>query len=221
MNPDRAAAVARLAEVIGAVERRHPVRVAVDGVDGSGATTLADDLARAVRTRGRPCLRISLDAFPRGGAAAPRRTRDRGEPPHEERFDFEALRSLVLEPLGPDGDRRYRTAIGDPLRERAAEQGSREAPRDAVVVVDGCFLQRGPLLGCWDVRVWVETDLEVARARAVARDRGTFGPEVDRRYRERVDPAHRRYLERADPVGAADARFVNNDPDHPVLVLRS
>jgi uridine kinase len=52
------------------VARRIPVsrdgscrRVAVDGPDGSGKTTFAEELAAAVRALGRPVVRVSLDDF--------------------------------------------------------------------------------------------------------------------------------------------------------------
>lgn len=52
------------------------VRVAVDGVTGAGKTTLAGELAAAVRERGRPAVTVSMDGFhqprthrlPRGAA---------------------------------------------------------------------------------------------------------------------------------------------------------
>lgn len=221
MNPDRAAAVGRLAEMIVALERAHPVRVALDGVDGSGKTTLGDDLGRALRARGRPCVRASGDGFHRPPDERYRQGRRSPDGYFEDAFDFETMRRVLLGPLGPGGDRRYRTAIYDVGAERDVEQVPRRAERRVVLVVDGVFLQRPGLDREWDFRVWVETTLETARARAVARDRGTFGPEIDRRYRERYMPAQRRYLEEVRPDERADVRFVNNDPDHPVLVTRA
>lgn len=205
MNPDRAAVVGRLAELVVAVERPHPVRVALDGRNGAGTTTLGDDLVRAVRSRGRRCLRVSLEGF--------RYPVGRGEEPDErEAFDLGALTGALLLPLGPSGDRRYRTALSDPA--------AKIAPPGTVLVVDGCYLQGHQLDECWDFRVWVECEEELARARAVGRDRGSFGPVVDRRYRERDMPAQRAYVQEADPPSHADVRFVNNDPDHPVLVVK-
>lgn len=206
MNPDRGAAVGRLAELVVGVERSHPLRVAIDGLNGAGTTTLSDDLARAVRSRGRRCLRVSLAGFRRPGPG-------RSEPPDEsDAFDLPMLRTALLEPLGPGGDRRYRTALSDPA--------AKMAPPGTVVLVDGCYLLGEELEGCWDFRVWVECEEETARARAVGRDRGSFGPDIDRRYRERDMPTQRAYLDAVDPAPKADVRFVNNDPDHPVLVVR-
>ena len=52
-----------LSERIVGVTRPHPVRVAIDGVDGVGKTMLADELVDAVCTKGRPVIRASIDGF--------------------------------------------------------------------------------------------------------------------------------------------------------------
>lgn len=206
MNPDRSAALSRLAELIVHVERAHPLRVAIDGLNGSGTTTLADDLARAVRSRGRRCLRVSLEGFRRPASGRDQALTEEGA------FDLAMLRRALIDPLGATGDRRYRTSAGDPT--------AKMAPPGTIVLVDGCYLQREELEGGWDFRVWVECEEEMARARAVGRDRGSFGPEIDRRYREQDMPAQRAYVETVSPATRADVRFVNNDPDHPVVVIR-
>ncbi|WP_246580249.1 hypothetical protein [Deinococcus aestuarii] len=46
------------------------LRVAIDGVDGAGKTTFADELAGVLRERGRTVIRASVDGF-----HAPRATR--------------------------------------------------------------------------------------------------------------------------------------------------
>lgn len=220
MNPDRAAAVSRLAEMIVAVERPHPVRVAIDGFTGSGKTVLANELAPAIRARARPCLRASTDGFHQPRTERDRRGRESPEGYYRHAFDYEGLRRLLLRPLGPGGDLHYQTAAFDLEGDRALASTPRRAERRAILVVDGTFLQRPELEGCWDFRVWVECDVEVARARGVGRDRGNFGPDIDALYRERYMPAQQLYLGEVGAVGAADVRFVNNDLDHPVLVRR-
>lgn len=220
MNPDRAAAVGRLAELIVATERPHPVRVAVDGLVGAGKTLLANDLAPAIRVRARPCIRATLGGFHRPAADRHAKGRSSPEGYYRDAFDLDAVRRMLLEPLGPRGDRRYQTAAHDLDAGRPLESRPRQADRRAVLVLDGMFLQRPELVDLWDFVVWVECEEETARARAVARDRGTWGPEIDARYRVRDLPAQRMYLERADPASRADVRFVNNDPDHPVLAVR-
>src|SRR5207247_7349092 len=58
-SPVRAQVIAELADRICARSPRRS-RVAVDGRTGAGKSTFADELAAAVRERGRPTLRGSL-----------------------------------------------------------------------------------------------------------------------------------------------------------------
>ena len=54
----------KLAEQIVTVEfPGHPIRVAIDGVDASGKTALADELVPLIEERGRPVIRASVDGF--------------------------------------------------------------------------------------------------------------------------------------------------------------
>jgi SAM-dependent methyltransferase len=66
----RAQVVEALADAVATVERGPPIHVAVDGLIGSAAHALADDLGGVLTDRGRHCRRASLDALglldPRG-----------------------------------------------------------------------------------------------------------------------------------------------------------
>ena len=55
--------VSHFAEMIAAIQRDHPVRVGIDGVDASGKTVLADELIKPLRDRRRSVIRVSMDGF--------------------------------------------------------------------------------------------------------------------------------------------------------------
>ena len=52
-----------LARTLASVSGAHPIRVAIDGVDAAGKTTLADELVSPVRALGRTVIRASVDDF--------------------------------------------------------------------------------------------------------------------------------------------------------------
>ena len=84
----------RLAESIRALP--PPARVAVDGVDAAGKTTLADELAALVPGAGR----LSADDFLRPPADRYRRGRDSPEGYYLDSFDHARLRTAVASAPG-------------------------------------------------------------------------------------------------------------------------
>jgi uridine kinase len=177
-------------------------RVAVDGIDAAGKTTLADELAVRMGPR---AVRASIDGFHR-----PRAERVRY---FEDSFDLVAFRRELIDPLGPTGSRRYRPSVFDYRLDAPVEERHQIAPSDAVLIVDGIFLQRPELDDCWDLRIFVDVSFEEALRRALARD----GEATRHRYETRYFPAQRRYLAECRPRERAHVVFVNEDPADPSL----
>lgn len=222
MKTLREAMVERLAGVVVAVDWSHPLRVAVDGPDAAGKSTLADELAVELRARGREVIRASIDGFHRPRAERYRRGADSPRGYVDDSFDFAALRRVLLDPLGPCGDRRYRRAVFDFRRDEPVSRPVEIAADDAVLVVDGVFLLRRELVPSWDLRVFVSVGFDETIRRALLRDAALFGSrtEVERRYRARYIPGQRMYFAEHRPEAVADIVVVNDDPTHPVLLDR-
>ena len=209
----RADVLATLADAIVAVRVPHPTRVRIDGVDAAGKTTLADELAALVRARGRIAIRASTDSFHRPPAERYRLGRDSPLGFYRDSFDYAVLRRLLLDPLGPGGDLRYRMAVESP---------DATAPADAVLLLDGIFLARPELADCWDFRIFVAIGEAESLRRGVERDASFLGGEQEarRRYERRYIPGQRLYLEEARPAETADAVLENDDPVTPTLRTR-
>jgi uridine kinase len=105
--------LSRLSEAAGSVTIPHPTRVAVDGPPAAGKTTLADELAVVLRAKGREVIRSSIEGFLLPRAQRYRRGEDSPEGCYHDSFDFDALHRVLLDPLGPDGDRRFQQAVYD------------------------------------------------------------------------------------------------------------
>lgn len=219
----RTACLDELAAAIVAVQLDHPTRVAIDGVDGSGKTTLADELVDPIRRAGRDVIRASVDGFHNPRAVRYTRGPDSPEGYFLDSFDYGALRRVLLEPLGPTGDLRFRTAVFDYRSDRAVETPFRLARRDAVLLFDGVFLLRPELDRLWDVRVWLDVPFEVTVERAVVRDARNGGAdpgEVRDKYARRYVPGQRLYLNQARPSERADIVLNNANLERPKLTFR-
>jgi uridine kinase len=187
-------------------------RIAVDGRTASGKTTAADELSDMILRRGRPVIRTSIDGFHRPRAERYARGRFSPQGYYHDARDHAAIRALLLAPLGPDGNREYRTASFDLENDRPIDQAPQRALPEHILIVDGTFLQRPELRGDWDLAIFIETAEKVAEQRGIARDAAMFGgTEAARRlYAERYQPAFRIYEDLCAPASIADV-VLNND----------
>ncbi len=116
MTTTRRQILATIAEQIPrAGERRAPVRVGIDGVDGSGKTWFADELADVVRGCGKEVVRVSIDGFHRSRAERYVKGARSPEGFYQDSYDYDRFRADVLDPpFGPPGRGRvYRHTAHD------------------------------------------------------------------------------------------------------------
>ncbi len=205
--------LAELTSRILAVPAPSPVRVAIDGVDGAGKTTLADQLAASLERCGRQVLRASIDGFHHPRGMRYRRGRRSPEGYFHDSFDLETLKTLLLDPLAPGGDRRCRLAAFDYRCDRPVESPEVLAAPDAVLLFDGVFLLRPELVGCWQLKIFVHVGFDVSVERATARDVAGGGDRetLEQLYRERYVAGQRLYLESCRPRRLADVEVDNTD----------
>jgi uridine kinase len=211
----------QIADHVASLACPHPLRVAIDGIDAAGKTTFADGFVQPLETRGRPVIRASLDRFHYPRMVRYRRGSNSPEGYLYDSFDYHALKTNLLEPLGPGGSLEIRTSVFDFRTDSSAALSTCKAPSDAILLFDGVFLLREELDGCWDVSVFLDVDFDVALERAVRRDRAYFGSveKVCDRYRKRYFPGQRLYLQARQPRARADFVIDNNDPMNPVIAM--
>jgi uridine kinase len=219
----RQAVVCEISRAIDAIRLDHPVRVAIDGVGAAGKTVLADELAEVLAQSWRSVIRAGIDGFHH-----PREVRHRRGPLspsgyYEDSFDYEAVVTRLLQPLGPGGSRRYRTAAYDFRIDAPVAAPERTASGDAALLFDGIFLLRPELESHWDFRIFVDASFDTTLKRALTRDLGLFGtPEAVReRYLKRYIPGELAYLREVRPRERADVVVENDDPADPGLAWRS
>lgn len=195
--------------------------VGVDGVDGAGKTTFADELAELLRESGLEVIRISMEDYLNPQAKRYEQGRSSAKGYYEDSYDYQRFTDEVLEPLGRDGSGRYRTMAYDLDSETEVKSPWRIAPNDVVVIVDGMFIHRDELCAqgkrkVWDLSVWLEVPFEQSFQR-VAERAAKIVPDPE-------DPANARYyqgqllyLESCDPSRRADIVVENAAPHSPVI----
>ena len=128
------------ADRIAQVKRPHPVRVAIDGVDGVGKTTLANELAGPLQRRGVSVIRASIDGFHNPRSVRHRPGRGSPEGFFQDSFNYKELTAALLEPVGPGGSRLYRRAVFDYRTDSEVAAPVETAAPNSVLLFDGIFL---------------------------------------------------------------------------------
>lgn len=215
----------RLVEEIGSVATAHPLRVAIDGPPGAGKTTLADELEVIIRAQGREVIRASIDDFLLPRAQRYRRGRYSAEGCYFDAHDRDAMCRVLLDPLGPEGDRRFQTTVYHRETDTTLCLPSASARADAVLLFDGVFLLRPELINRWDLSIFVSVTFDRTRERAQARatvltGSATDTTEIDRSWRERYIPSQQLYFARVRPTERADIIVNNDDIQQPTWELR-
>lgn len=215
---DRGEVLQRLAGTLTALQTGHVPRVAVDGPDAAGKTTLASELAGLLSAH-RTVIRASIDGWHHPAERRHRRGSESAEGYYLDSFDHEALIRGLLRPLGPGGDRRYVTAVYDFRSGQPVPSTPQAAGDGELLLFDGVFLQREELRGYWDYAIYLHVSPAETLRRALVRDLALFGSaeEVKRRYTCRYLPGQDLYRRCDDPVGRADVVLDMTDPSRPVM----
>jgi uridine kinase len=130
------------------------VIVAVDGVEQTKA--VADELAAAFERAGAHAVRASLDDFQNPRELRTRLGDDSADGYYLDRYDLDTFKRVLIEPFRLAGSTGFQTTAFDAERDVAAESRWLTAPADAVLIVDGPFLQRPGLRGSFNFTAYLE-----------------------------------------------------------------
>jgi uridine kinase len=177
--------------------------IAIDGGSRAGTREFADDLAATVRTLGHEAFRASIDDF-----HAPRSIRERNgrlsaAAHYEDGYDYSLLQRVLLDPFRATSGTGFVLAAFDEKRDAPFQSKWTTATPDALLIVDGVFLNRSELAGFWNYSVWLETPVREE-------------PEAEASEELQRDlAADELYVDEAQPRGTAAAIIDNSDPEHP------
>lgn len=181
------------------------LRLAMDGAAVSGRGALADEVASALRARGRPVVLVHAEDFLRPAALRFERGREDPDAFYEDELDRSGLAREVLVPLGPSGTGRYLPTRWDPVRDRATRTQYICAPEGAVTLVEGALL-------LWalpfDLTIHLHLSATALRRRVPVADAG------------RELPTYARYAAEVRPRETADVVVLLDDPVRPAVIDR-
>ncbi|MBC7517741.1 MAG: uridine kinase [Microbacteriaceae bacterium] len=190
---------------------------AVVAVDGTNATrSFADDLAASVTARGHGVFRASMDRFYRPEAERAARGQSTAAEVYANAADYSTFRRVLVEPFRLGGSTAFVTAAFDVESNTVIPAKWLSGPKDALLIVDGMFLNRPELRGLWNFSVWLEPDVAApVHSEVVADSQNSAIAEF---------PAQRAaalaiYLAESSPRTTATAIMNATDPEHPRRVF--
>jgi uridine kinase len=210
-----------LADRILTLRLDHPTRVGIDGHSAAGKTTLADELATTLRGKtARPVLRVMIDHFKRQVDLRTQYPPGSPESYYFEMFDVDAIRDELLAPLGPGGNRHYRSQIMDISGRTPVDSGVHVTRADAILVADGGFLQKPALSPYWDLRVYLHIEVADVLHRGTIRDQAWMdsAEAAAERYRTYYIPGEELYLAEIRPAERADILIDNRNFEEPRIM---
>lgn len=192
------------------------LRVAVDGVDGSGKTTFADGLCREFRAADRTVFHVSLDDFHHQQHIRYRRGRTSAEGFWLDSYNYSAFTAHVLEPLAPGGSTQFRAKHHDVASDNLLDHPAQTAPPGSILIVDGMFLHRAELRDEWDFSIFLDVPFAITAARMADRD-GTH-PDPEHPSMTRYVGGQQLYFADSHPAARADLVVDNSDPAYPAVI---
>lgn len=176
------------------------LRIGVDGAPAARTGELAEQVAEALRLRGRSVLVAGTSGFLRPASLRYEYGREDPDTYYSGWFDTGALWREVFGPLEAGGSGRVLPDLWDPVTDRATRSPHVELPAGGVLLLHGPFL-----LGHWfpfDLSVHLRLSPAALRRRTPEGERWTL-------------PAFGRYEDEVGPAEAADVVVRADDPRHP------
>jgi uridine kinase len=192
------------------------VRVAIDGVDGAGKTHFADELAEVLKALGRSVIRASVDGFHNPKAIRYRKGRHSPEGFFHDSYDYEQLKAVLLDPLGPGGSGQYRVAVFDHRSDSPVDAPTQTAARGDILLLDGIFLHRPELRAYWDYSIFLDVRFAVSIPRGSQRDDSS--PDSNAASNQRYVRGQELYLLSSEPKRFATVTINNDDLLSPYIV---
>jgi uridine kinase len=171
--------------------------IAIDGASGPATAVFADELAAALRGVGRNVFRASIDDFQRSHPAHSSPD-DRAASHYSDGYDYSLLTRVLIDPFKAAGSTGFVLAGWDSVRQAPIQPKWMSAQADAILIIDGAFLNRPELAGLWNYSVWLDT------------------PPADGADETAAD---RLYAAEVRPRTAATAIIDNRDTEHPRRVF--
>lgn len=188
--------------------------VGIDGPAGSGKSTFADEVARALESCGVTAIRSTTDSFHNPRSVRYRLGRWSPEGYYRDSHNLDAIRTVLLHPFSIGEG--FKIAAFDEAADRPVDAPLTKAPPGSVLLFDGLFVHRPELRHYWHYSVFLSADqrLKLAQLSLIDQDLPTRSAASINRYAKGWDL----YLTECNPLDVASLLIDNNDLASPFVM---
>lgn len=194
------------------IRKQKPIRVAINGIEGTGKTVFAVKLTKHLISKNTNAIHVSIDGFHNNKDTRYRQGRNSAKGYYEDSYDEIAFVEKVLK-SSQLANPHYTTAIHDLKTDQYLDIEPTNIEATTVLITDGAYLFKPHYRQHWDLRIYLKTSFEIAMGRGVKRDKDLLGGfELARdKYERRYHKASRIYQTENDPEAIADIVIDNSD----------
>lgn len=185
--------------------KSKPIRVAINGIEGTGKTTFAAAIVKYLNAHNHIATHISIDGFHFNKEIRYRQGRNSAKGYYEDSYDEVAFIKNVLQ-RSQQTPAEYIEATHDLSTDDYIELPPKSLDDESVIITDGCYLFKPIFNGNWDLRIYLKTDFSTALKRGAKRDQDALGgyESAKEKFELRYHAASKRYISEVDPENLAD-----------------
>ncbi|UWX56357.1 hypothetical protein NYZ99_09215 [Maribacter litopenaei] len=193
-------------------DKRKPVRIAINGIEGTGKTVMAEKLTEYLNSKNIRAIQVSIDGFHFNKEVRYKQGRDSAKGYYEDSYDEIAFVEKVLKSSQSEFPN-YTSATHDLETDEYLNLEPIELENNTVLITDGAYLFKPNYRTHWDLKIYLKTSFEIAMKRGIERDKNSLGG-IDltkEKYEKRYHKSSRMYLNENEPEKIADIIIDNSD----------
>jgi uridine kinase len=193
-------------------KKDKPIRIAINGIEGTGKTVLAEKLTKYLNSENLNAIQVSIDGFHFNKEVRYKQGRDSAKGYYEDSYDEIVFVEKVLKTSQTDFPN-YTTATHNLETDEYLSLEPIKLENNSILITDGAYLFKPNYRNHWDLKIYLKTSFEIAMKRGIERDKNSLGGVelTKEKYEKRYHESSRIYLAENEPEKIADIVIDNSD----------
>ncbi|WBX75664.1 hypothetical protein PG911_13495 [Tenacibaculum ovolyticum] len=193
-------------------KKDKPIRIAINGIEGTGKTVLAEKLTKYLNSENLNAIQVSIDGFHFNKEVRYKQGRNSAKGYYEDSYDEIVFVEKVLKSSQTDSPN-YTIATHNLETDEYLSLEPIKLENNSILITDGAYLFKPNYRNHWDLKIYLKTSFEIAMKRGVERDKDSLGGVelTKEKYEKRYHESSRMYLAENEPEKIADIVIDNSD----------